>query len=213
MGRNKIQKFSEIKELPNVVEFDDDDAREKLQKLIGAKELILEIGCGKGEYTNGLAELYPHKFFLGIDYQGERIWSGAKFAIENNIKNATFLRAKAENLLDYLNTDSVSEIWLTFPDPYPKDKQTRKRLTSKKFLAIYQKLLKSDGLLHLKTDSDELFHFTIKEAKDFGAVVSEKHKDIYREIINNALLYIPTGYEDRHLTDKKKIHYMVIEIP
>jgi tRNA (guanine-N7-)-methyltransferase len=125
--------------------------------------VCLELACGYGEYTTGMAELFPHKNFVGIDIKGDRLWQGSTIATENGLENAAFLRALIHDLDKYFAKNEVSEIWLTFPDPRPKNKDRRRRLTSNRFIEMYKQLLAPDGWFKLKTDDTELFEFTLSE--------------------------------------------------
>src|ERR1035437_7281841 len=179
MAKDKLQRFAELKTFTNVHEFLFDE-RDNNFKLKGKwnKEyfknnnpIVLELGCGKGEYSIGLAEKYPNKNFIGVDIKGARIWRGSKNAQEKNLQNVSFLRAQVEFIEGCFEKDEVSEIWITFPDPQP-DKE-KKRLTHIIFLTCYKNVLKQNGVLHLETDSAEVHEFTLD-------VISEnKLKKIY----------------------------------
>ena len=155
-----------------------------------------------------LAKKYPNILFLGIDIQGERIWKGAKEALENKITNAYFLRIQIENIREYIHKESVNEIWITFPDPFPRERQSKKRLTSLRFLEIYKGLLKKKGIVNLKTDSDKLYEFTLENVRSMGLKIEEDILDIYggREIEN--VTDIQTTFEKKHLNDGKRIKYL-----
>lgn len=168
MPQNKLQRFADIKTFPNVFEFLFHE-RENDFKLKGRwnqeyfrnnHPIVLELGCGKGEYTVGLSERYPEKNFIGIDIKGNRIWRGAKTLLERKISNACFLRTEIEFIEKCFDPGEVSEIWITFPDPQPN--KERKRLTHPIFLNRYKNILKPGGILHLKTDSQELHEFTLE---------------------------------------------------
>jgi tRNA (guanine-N7-)-methyltransferase len=141
--RKKKEKFRELKTYSNVIEWNDSDAKGELNLLFTKyQSVILELGCGRGEYTVALAKKYPETLFVGIDIQGERIWRGAKDALEGKISNAYFLRIKVENILEYIPKKRIDEIWITFPDPFPKERRSKRRLTSPMFLNMYKDLLK-----------------------------------------------------------------------
>jgi tRNA (guanine-N7-)-methyltransferase len=176
--------------------------------------MVLELGCGKGEYTVQLAKKYPETLFLGVDIQGERIWKGAKEALENKIDNAYFLRTQIENIKEYIPKKSIDEIWITFPDPFPKDRHAKKRLTSPRFLEIYKSLLEEGGVVHLKTDSKELFEYTIESVQDSEFSMIKKLEDIYLEGLNlhPDINEIQTTFEKKHLKNGKSIKYLSFTI-
>jgi tRNA (guanine-N7-)-methyltransferase len=159
--KNKLKKFSQINAFSNVVQpeikFPESNFPTKVRWnsdfFRNNNPIILEIGCGKGEYTLGLAKTYPENNFIGIDIKGDRIWKGAKEALEEGIYNAAFLRIQAERINYFFEQDEVSGIWITFPDPQPRGSRMKKRLTSPQFLKRYRDLLKPAGLIHLKTDN------------------------------------------------------------
>jgi len=209
--RNKRKKFQEVKSFENVIEWNDPKPKKKVKKLLKSYDyVVLELGCGKGDYTVQLAKKYPTKLFIGVDIQGERIWRGAKDSLEEKINNANFLRTQIENIGEYVPKKSVNEIWLTFPDPYPRDRQAKRRLTSPRFLEIYKKLLKKGGVVHLKTDSKGLYEYTLESVKssDFG--IEEKIEDIYLEglKINPDIHQVQTTFEKKHLNAGKSIKYL-----
>lgn len=215
MPRSKRRKFEEIKSFTNVLEWNTPEVKKKLKSLFKEyDDVILELGCGKGEYTVNLAKKYPDTLFLGIDVQGERIWKGAKDALENKIPNAYFLRIQIGNVKEYIPKKSVNEIWITFPDPFPRERQEKKRLTSPRFLDIYKVLLKKNGIVHLKTDSKELFEYTIEVVKDSGFSLVKKVEDIYLEglKLHPDINEIQTTFEEKHLKEGRSIKYLQFTI-
>ena len=211
MGKDKLRRFAEITAFDNVIELEDG----KVLKGCWAKHqfknnnpLVLELGCGKGEYTVKLAQLFPEINFIGIDYKGNRIWRGAKTAIDEKISNVAFLRIQIENLLDYFFESEVSEIWITFPDPQPQLSREKKRLTSSRFLDMYKKVLKKGGPVHLKTDSDLLYVFTNSKIKELGLVTHINTADLYNSAFVNDILSIQTYYEKKYLAKNKNINYL-----
>lgn len=213
MGRSKQDKFKEFSEAVNTFEYNDKSTAAKIKRLVNKQDLTLELGCGKGEYTINLAEIYPQSLFFGIDVQGERMWAGVRQAQSKQLSNAYFLRAQVEDLLDFFPEKSVEDIWINYPDPFPKDKHAKKRLTSPRFLEIYRKLLTASGVVHLKTDSPELYEYTKEQLAEFDATIIYKSRDIQKEQVDNALVYIPTNFEDKHLKANKKIHYISFQFP
>ncbi|MFA6253546.1 MAG: tRNA (guanosine(46)-N7)-methyltransferase TrmB [Patescibacteria group bacterium] len=212
MPRHKLKKFIELKTFQNVLQIGDLDINKKIKKFIGKEnKIILELGCGKGEYSVALAEKNPHNKYVGLDIQGERLWHGARLALDKNLANIIFIRFQAEHLNKIFSKHSVDEIWLTFPDPYPRKKQAKKRLVSPQFLKIYKSLLKDNGLVHLKTDDKKLFNFAIASSKIEGFKINKKIIDIYKHKKISPDLMIKTYFEEKHLKAKKKIYYLKIE--
>ena len=175
MAKNKLRRFSEMKEWSNVFEPTLDEKYKEPFQLKGKwnqdffkndNPIVLELGCGKGEYSIGMADHFPNKNFVGVDIKGARIWVGAKDAVERGVQNVAFLRTKIDFITDYFGENEVDEIWLTFSDPQPN--KPRKRLTSKLFIERYRKILKPGGIIHLKTDSDILFESSEEEIKEHG---------------------------------------------
>ena len=173
--------------------------------------LVLELGCGKGEYTTGLAELRPERNYIGVDIKGARIWRGARTVHERGLANVAFLRTHVDHLLKVFGPGEVSEIWLTFSDPQlGKD---RKKLTSPLFLERYRQVLKPGGIINLKTDSPELYHYTMDRVAEYELPLHESSADVYGELVprlsqeDQAVLNIRTFYESMWLGEGKRIHY------
>jgi len=211
MGKDKLRRFAEITTFENVIELEDG----KILKGNWAEQhfknkypLILELGCGKGEYTVNLARLFPEINFIGIDYKGNRIWRGAKTALEENIANVAFLRIQIENLTDYFLENEVSEIWITFPDPQPQISREKKRLTSPRFLNMYKLVLIEKGPVHLKTDSDLLHTYTGQKIEELGLKVHVQTDDLYHSPLVDEVLSIQTYYEKKYLARDKNINYL-----
>ncbi len=174
--------------------------------------IVLELGCGKGEYTIGLARTNPDKNYIGMDVKGARLWRGLKTASEESISNVAFIRSRIELIENYFGDNEVSEIWITFPDPQPRQARERKRLTSPKFLEIYRKILTKDGIIHLKTDSDLLYDFTCE------MIENEKHtplfstNDLYATTQQMEVKNIRTFYEQRWLNEGLTIKYIAFRL-
>ena len=172
------------------------------------RPIVLELGCGKGEYTIGLAEKFPDKNFIGVDIKGARMWSGAKQAIEEDLKNVAFLRTRIDLICKCFEKNEVDEIWITFPDPQIKRKRARKRLTHPKFLRKYNDILKPQAKIHLKTDSQFLYGFTL------GVIAAENHlledatNDLYNSLVKRNNLEIKTFYEKMFLAKGLPITYL-----
>jgi tRNA (guanine-N7-)-methyltransferase len=211
MGKDKLRKYSEINDFENVHELEDGKDYKgcwSTNQFKNDKPLVLELACGKGEYTVNLAKLFPEKNFVGVDYKGNRIWRGAKTAIEENIPNVAFLRIQIEHILDYFAENEVSEIWITFPDPQPQISRERKRLTHSRFLDCYKVILKERGAINLKTDNDALHQFTYQVISDLGLKLYIKTEDLYHSEFANEVLSIKTYYEKKYLANDKNINYL-----
>ena len=219
MGKNKLKKFAEIGELECVYQY----PREKLisdgfpfngkwqEEIFGENNPItLELGCGKGEYTVGLALAYPDKNFIGIDIKGARIWKGAKEVEEKGLKNAKFLRTEIENISEFFCPGEVEEIWITFPDPQMQ--KPRKRLTSSRFLKLYSGFLKPGGVIHLKTDSPFLYEYTRRLVELNGLEVLENTGDLYGSGKADPVKSIKTFYESQWLSRGKKIKLLSFKL-
>lgn len=181
------------------------------EKFFGSEmPVVLELGCGKGEYTTGLAELFPKLNFLGIDIKGARMWKGAKYANENKLANAGFLRTRIDFISSFFAPGEIDQIWITFPDP--QIKKARKRLTSSVFLNRYREFLKAGGLVHLKTDNLELYHYTLSVIKANGLELLEATGNLYGSDPAGSVLNIKTYYEQRYLDKGMPITYLKFRI-
>ena len=174
--------------------------------------LTLELACGKGEYTVGLAKMYPERNFLGIDMKGNRIYIGAKKCLEENISNAAFLRTHIDKVTSYFHKGEVEEIWLTFPDPQLRKSRATRRLTHPKFIRLYQQILKPGGHIHLKTDSPVLYQFTKWVIDMYGLTLLEDSADIHSAPMKEELT-IRTHYESLDIAQSKKVHYLNFTLP
>jgi len=203
---NKLQKFGEMASLQHVIQADFNEVFRKDYKLKGKwnelffknnNPIILELGCGKGEYTVALAKRYPELNFIGIDIKGARMYTGAMQSFQERLKNVAFVRTHIELTDSFFAQNEINEIWLTFPDPQMN--KTRKRLTSTKFLTLYSKFLKSDGIIHLKTDSNFQFSYTLALIKENSFKIIEKYEDVHNQIVSTSVLNIKTYYEERFI--------------
>jgi tRNA (guanine-N7-)-methyltransferase len=170
--------------------------------------IVVELACGKGEYTVNLARAYPHKNFIGIDIKGNRIWKGARQALEEDLHNVAFVRTRIEQLPVFFAPGEIDEIWITFPDPFPRRSRAKKRLTSARFLDIYKKVLRAGGNIHLKTDDTNLFQFTLETLDEAGIEPNAVIWDVHSMDNPPEALQILTYYEQMHLAAQKKIKYL-----
>ena len=170
--------------------------------------IVVELACGKGEYTVNLAQMFPEKNFIGVDYKGNRIWRGAKTAIEEGVKNVAFLRIQIENLIEYFTDNEVDEIWITFPDPQPQLSREKKRLTSDRFLNMYRQILRPGGYINLKTDNDGFYNFTVEQVAKLELTTHVKTEDLYHSEFADEVLSIKTYYEKKYLLHNKNINYI-----
>ena len=220
MPKNKLQKFADLTTYRHVFQYPFSVLKEEGFGMKGCwhkqffendNPIVLELGCGKGEYTVGLAQQYPDKNFIGIDIKGARIWSGATAAIERQLPNVAFLRTHIELIDNFFGHDEVSEIWITFPDPQMK--KTRKRLTSTRMLALYRTFLKENGKIHLKTDSPFMYTYTKAVAEINHCNILFDTDDLYNSEIDNDILNIKTFYEQQWLERGKSIKYICFSNP
>ena len=216
-SKNKLKRFRENETFPNVIQPKRDDVLKGKFPYVGTwrkdffknkNPIVLELGCGKGEYTVHLAQRSPHINHIGIDIKGARFWRGAKTAIEEGYTNVCFIRMQVELIVQCFAEGEVDEIWITFPDPQIKYKRTKHRLTQPDLLKIYKTVLKSGGLIHLKTDSEFLFGYTLGIVSQMG-VIKYAHHDIYNNSdAPDIATEIQTFYENQFLEKKKAISYM-----
>lgn len=222
MGKGKLKKFEENASFAHVIE---PETKEHLaydhplkgnwnqQFFKNNHPIVVELGCGKGEYTVALARLYPEMNFIGVDIKGARIWKGAKTSFEEKLTNVAFLRTRIELINSFFAPDEVSEIWITFPDPQKKMRRAKKRLTSTGFLQRYQQFLTNNGRVHLKTDSHFLYEYTL-EVISFNQLELLKHSpDLYKEHWTDDILTIQTHYEKLHIDEGENINYLLFKLP
>lgn len=220
MGKNKLKKFSDMSNWQHVFEYagyDENTFKNPMKGNWGRSffgndnPIVLELGCGKGEYSVSLAELYPEKNFIGVDIKGARMWTGAKSAVEKELKNVAFLRTHIEFIEKFFAPGEISEIWLTFPDPQMK--KTSRRLTSTRFLEDYRRILIPDGIIHLKTDSNFMYSYT-KELVTLNSLpVLTMTDDLYGCGLVDNILSIQTFYEKQWLQRGIKIKYISFRLP
>jgi tRNA (guanine-N7-)-methyltransferase len=213
MGQKKLQRFAEIETFPNVLIYPEGMPGKWHTFFKNDHPLTLELACGKGDYTLGLSRRFPERNFLGVDLKGNRIWRGAKTAMEEPLTNAGFLRTQIDKLPNYFAQGEIAEIWITFPDPFLRNSKSKKRLTHPKFLQMYQPLLAKDGTINLKTDSAELYAFTQEVIEASNCTLIEDIPDIYAMTEVPPLLQIKTFYEGMHLEDGRTIRYLKFKLP
>jgi tRNA (guanine-N7-)-methyltransferase len=217
VGKNKLARWNELATLNNVFQPETDAVIGKDHQVKGTwkkkvfmnlNPLILELGCGKGEYTVGLATRFPDNNYIGIDIKGARMWRGAKTANENKLPNVAFIRTRIEFINSFFSADEVDEIWITFPDPHSGGRNSNKRLTSPWFLNKYRLFLKDKGLIHLKTDNSELYNYSKKIVLRNELKLVSSTSDLYSQNFSDEILSIKTHYEKIFLKDGLKINYL-----
>lgn len=213
MAQKKLQRFEAIKSFPNVLQYPEGIAGRWNDFFKNSNPITLELACGKGEYTVGLAKLYPKRNFIGVDLKGNRIYIGAKKCILENIQNAAFLRTQIDQIDKYFEKNEVEEIWLTFPDPQLRKSRAKKRLTHPKFLRLYQKILKPGGRINLKTDSPVLYAFTKTVIDMYGLILHKESENIYASEIVEPELQIITYYESLDIAQSKQVYYICFSLP
>ncbi len=222
MGKNKLSRFRELENLervfqPSIEEVIRTDYRLKGRwnaEVFGRElPLVIELGCGKGEYTVGLARMNPGRNYIGLDIKGARIWKGARQAHEEDLKHVAFLRTRIDFINSFFAKDEVDELWITFPDPQEKKRRQKKRLTGPLFLNRYRQLLKDQGLVHLKTDNRDLYAYTLELVRYNGLQVERHSDDLYSEEWNDETVSIETYYESRFRAEGSAIHYLGFRLP
>ncbi|MEO6732410.1 MAG: tRNA (guanosine(46)-N7)-methyltransferase TrmB [Ferruginibacter sp.] len=212
MAQKKLQRFAEIKTFSNVLEYPGEMKGQWSSFFKNNNPVILELACGRGEYTVGLAKLFPEKNFIGVDVKGHRIYIGAKKCLEAKLGNAAFLRTQITQLTDYFIPGEAEEIWITFPDPQLRTSRAKKRLTHPRFLRLYQQILKPGGYLHLKTDSPDLYEFTKRVIDLYKLIPVEDCNDV-NAANTSELLKIKTHYEALDIAGSNKIYYLKFQLP
>ncbi|MBI5858875.1 MAG: tRNA (guanosine(46)-N7)-methyltransferase TrmB [Sphingobacteriales bacterium] len=213
MAQKKLIRFAELNTFANVLQFPKNMEGKWNLFFKNSCPIILELACGKGEYAVGLAQLFPNRNFIGVDLKGNRIWVGAKKALQQNLSNVVFLRTQIDQIAEYFSKDEVAEIWITFPDPQLRKSKAKKRLTHPKFLRLYQQFLASGGLIHLKTDSPDLYQFTKTVIKMYNCLPITDIENVYREQSVTEELKIKTHYESLDIAGSNKIHYLCFSLP
>ena len=222
MAKNKLQKFKELETFNNTIQPRKESLLKDNFKLKGnwnkefknTNPIVLELGCGKGEYTVNLAKSNLNINYIGVDIKGSRIWKGAKLAVDNKLSNVRFLRTQIELLPFCFSTNEVSEIWITFPDPQIKYRRRKKRLTAIHMLTKYKRILKKDSLIHLKTDSQFLYGYTLGVLEKIEGKIIKNSHDIYNSYLmeKHQFLSIQTFYEKKFLKNNQPITYICFQI-
>ncbi|WP_153797837.1 tRNA (guanosine(46)-N7)-methyltransferase TrmB [Foetidibacter luteolus] len=212
MGQKKLQRFAEIKQFPNVLEYPQNMPGNWAAFFKNSHPLVLELACGKGEYAVGLGRMFASRNFVGVDIKGNRIWRGAKTALDEALNNVAFLRTSIDTIGQYFAGSEVDEIWITFPDPQLRLSRIKKRLTHPKFLRMYQQFLKPNGLVHLKTDSPHLYNFTKAVIQLYGLELLEDRDNLYDGSNISEVLKIKTHYESLDIAQSSRIHYLQFRI-
>jgi len=222
LGKKKLSRFRELESLERVFQ-------PPLEEIFGLDynlkgrwcrdvfendhALILELGCGKGEYTVGLARNYPQKNFMGLDIKGARIWTGARTAQDEGLSNVAFLRTRIDFVNSFFARDEIDEIWITFPDPQEKRRRLKKRLPGAHFLNIYRAFLKDGGKVHLKTDNLQLYTDTMELVRKNNLPLEQHSTDVYNEGWSDEVASIQTYYERSFLAKGTKINYICFRLP
>lgn len=212
MGQKKLIRFEAIRQFANVFEYPQNMRDNWHSFFKNAQPITLELACGKGEYAVGLSRLHPDENFIGIDIKGNRIWRGAKTALDEKLTNVAFIRSSIDKVTDYFAPAAISAIWITFPDPQLRGSRSKKRLTHPRFLRLYQQILKPGGLVHLKTDSPVLYDFTRTVINLFELSLLYSTNDLYAEKELSPELQIKTHYEGLDIAGSNRIHYLCFQI-
>ena len=213
MGQKKLLRFEAIKSFPNVFQYPKDMAGNWKNYFKNDRPITLELACGKAEYTVSLARMYPDRNFVGVDLKGNRLYVGAKKCLEENLQNTAFLRTQIGKINEYFANDEVEEIWITFPDPQLRTSKAGKRLTHPTFLRLYQQILKPGAFIHLKTDSPQLYAFTLMVTETYGLHLHAASADINSSEYMNDELKIKTHYEALDIAQSRRIHYLRFSLP
>jgi tRNA (guanine-N7-)-methyltransferase len=221
VGKHKLARWAELGTFNNVIQPEtearfgkDHPVKGKWKHEIFHNEnpVILELGCGKGEYTVGLSERFPKNNYIGLDIKGARMWRGAKTSDEKKLQNTAFLRTRIEFINSFFGEDEVDEIWITFPDPQPEKRNSNKRLTCPWFLNNYRNFLKNNGIIHLKTDNSDLYNYTKTLAEKNKLEIITATSDLYSEKTADDILSIRTYYENIFLKEGSKIYYLAFRL-
>lgn len=213
MGQNKLVRFEAINKYANVLQYPK-DMKDKWSEFFGNNNPItLELACGKGEYSVNLGRQNKDKNYIGVDVKGNRIYIGAKQALEEGLNNVAFMRTHILQIEEYFHPGAIEAIWIIFPDPFLRESREKNRLTHPRFLYRYQKILKQGGIINLKTDSKELYDYTLEVIEQTNCTIVENITDIYGKGKATGPLAIQTFYEKMHLADNRTINYVSFRLP
>lgn len=213
MGQKKLVRFEAISKYKNVLQYPQGIKGKWYTHFNNDNPITLELACGKGEYSVNLGRQHKDKNFIGVDIKGNRIYIGAKKALEEGMENVAFLRTHILQIEDYFAPGEVEAIWIIFPDPFLRESREKNRLTHPRFLYRYQHILKPGGIINLKTDSRELYEYTLEAIKETGCTVVENIEDIYGKGKATGPLAIQTFYEQMHLAEGRTIYYLAFTLP
>ncbi|GAC1395823.1 MAG: tRNA (guanosine(46)-N7)-methyltransferase TrmB [Sediminibacterium sp.] len=212
MGQKKLIRFEAIRGFANVLEYPGNMQGNWKDFFQNNHPITLELACGKGEYAVGLGRLYPQTNFIGMDIKGNRIWRGAKTALEEGLSNVAFVRSHIDKITGYFAPGEVAEIWITFPDPQLRGSRAKKRLTHPRFLRLYQQVLQPGGMMHLKTDSPDLYQFTLAVIDLFGLEILDQSDNVYANAGVRPELRIQTHYESLDIAQSNRVHYLCFRL-
>ena len=213
MGHKKLIRFNAIKNFSNVLQSPEGMKGKWKEFFRNDNPITLELACGKGEYSVNLGRENKNNNYIGVDIKGNRIYNGAKIALTEGLNNVAFLRIHIGQITEYFAKDEVSEIWIIFPDPFLRESRSKNRLTHPRYLNLYQQIMKPGGLVKLKTDSKELYDFTIETIAETGCVIKENIVDVYGMGKATGALAIQTFYEKMHLAEGRTIYFVSFTLP
>jgi len=213
MGHKKLIRFRAIETFSNVLQYPEGIKGKWHDYFKNDHPITLELACGKGEYSVNLGREYKDRNYIGVDVKGNRIYNGAKIALNEGLSNVAFLRTQIDKITNYFAPGEVSEIWIIFPDPFLRDSRAKNRLTHARFLHLYQQILTTGARINLKTDSKELYDFTHESIGEQGCVIHEDIADIYGKGLANGPLAIQTYYEGLHRAEGRTIYYISFSLP
>jgi tRNA (guanine-N7-)-methyltransferase len=212
--KRKLERFRIIEERENVIErtkdiYDNIKGKWRSYYFRNNNPITLELACGRGEYSVNLAKRFPEKNFIGVDIKGERIWKGSTLALENQLNNVAFLRTPILLIENFFEPGEINEIWITFPDPRPRKRDIKRRLTSPRYMDIYKKLVKQGSYIRLKTDNSQLYSYTLEETQSRNDIADLQFTDdLYSSELRTECFDIRTRYEEMFAAKGEKIKYM-----